>query len=309
MIRPQSGWPVGFIGLGVMGRPIALRLAGAGIPLLVWNRSAAASADLAAAGARVADSRQEVLRSARITFVMLRDERVVDEVLRPGAAAFPWLAAGSTIVNLGTVSPEYSRLLAERVREAGGRFVESPVSGSRIPAEQGELVAMVAGEPAAVAEVVPLLGPACARIVECGEVPNATAMKLAANTFLIATVTGLAEAVHFGRQRGVDLEVLRQVLDASQMASPISRIKAEKLLAGDLSPQAAIRDVLMNAELIVEDARRTGIASPVLDACRDLYRAAVARGDGDADMIAVIGALGDRGRGPAGVAAAKGTAA
>ncbi|WP_396659469.1 NAD(P)-dependent oxidoreductase [Microbacterium sp.] len=309
MIAPQSGWPVGFIGLGVMGRPIALRLAGAGIPLLVWNRSAAASADLAAAGARVADSPQEVLRSARIIFVMLRDERVVDDLLHPQAAAFPWLAAGSTIVNLGTVSPEYSRLLGARVREAGGYFVEAPVSGSRIPAEQGQLVAMVAGEPAAVAEVTPLLAPACARIVECGEVPSATTMKLAANTFLIATVTGLAEAFHIGRHRGVDLEVLRQVLDASQMASPISRIKAEKLLGDDLTPQAAIRDVLMNADLIVEDARRTGAASPLLDVCRDLYRDAVARGDGDADMIAVIGAIGDRGRGSADVAAAKGTAA
>jgi 3-hydroxyisobutyrate dehydrogenase len=119
-------------------------------------------------------------------------------------------------------------------------------------------------------------------------------VKLASSAFLMAVVTGLAEAFHFGREHGVDLALLRQVLDAGQMASPISRVKAAKLVGDDLAPQAAITDVLMNVELVAAAAREARVATPLLDTSRELYAEAVERGDGAADMIAVIRAIADR---------------
>ena len=120
-------------------------------------------------------------------------------------------------------------------------------------------------------------------------------MKLTVNVFLISVVTGLAETFHFGERHGIDPQLLRTVLDAGQMASPISRVKTAKLVDRDLSPQAAISDVLMNAELIVEAARTAGVPIPLLDACRDLYAAAVARGDSALDMVGVVRAFSDLG--------------
>lgn len=287
-------WRVGFIGLGIMGKPMALRLAQAGTRLIVWNRSPEAVAELVAAGAKPADSPQTVMRSSRLMLMMLRDEAAIDEVLHPDSRELPWLVAGRTIINMGTVSPDYSRRLGERIRAAGGRFVEAPVSGSRRPAELGELVAMVAGADEDVAEVIPLLEPMCSSVTACGRVPDAMNMKLAVNTCLIAVVTGLAESFHVADELGLDRTLLRQILDAGQMSSPISRVKTAKLVDGDFAPQAAIGDVLMNAQLIFDQARRLQIASPILDVCRDLYREAVARGDGANDMVGVVRAIVDR---------------
>jgi 3-hydroxyisobutyrate dehydrogenase len=177
------------------------------------------------------------------------------------------------------------------VSAAGGRYVEAPVSGSRAPAEAGDLVAMLAGDPADTAAVAPLLAPMCRQTVDCGPVPNALLMKLAVNIFLITTVTGLVEAFHFAQRQGLDLGVFRDVVDGGQMASAISRVKIGKLLARDFAPQAAAADVLTNNQLIADAARAAGIAAPVLDVCHALFAEAVAQQHGGADMIAVLAAL------------------
>lgn len=286
---------LGFIGLGIMGAPMARNLLRAGTPLTVWTRSPETLAALAADGASAASSADDVFARCGTVLLMLRDEAATDEVLRRGDR-LDARVRGRTVVNMGTVSPEYSAALAADIRAAGGAFVEAPVSGSRKPAEAGRLVAMVAGEPEDVERVAPLLAPMCADVTACGPVPNGITMKLAVNVFLIAVVTGLAESFHFAERHGLDLERLRRVLDGGQMSSPISRVKTEKLVSGDLSAQAAIRDVLWNSELVVRAAEAAGIASPLLNACRELYAEAVARGDGALDMIAVIRAIGARDR-------------
>jgi 3-hydroxyisobutyrate dehydrogenase len=147
---------------------------------------------------------------------------------------------------------------------------------------------MLAGDPAAVAEVRPLLAPMCREAVECGPVPQALLMKLSVNLFLISMVTGLAEATHFAERHGLDLERLRGVLDAGPMASAVSRVKADKLVRRDFTAQASLRDVLMNNRLIADAARAAGIASPLLDACHQLYGEALALGHGAEDMAAVV---------------------
>jgi 3-hydroxyisobutyrate dehydrogenase len=282
---------VGFIGLGIMGEPIARNLRRAGVPLTVWNRSLPAVESLVVDGAHAAASVDEVFARCRIVFVMLAHADALDAVLGRHGARRTDLFAGKVLVNMGTVAPEYSQLLAADVAGAGGHYVEAPVSGSRVPAEQAALVGMMAGDPDVVDEVRPLLEHVCASVTVCGAVPAALTMKLAVNVFLIATVTGLAESFHFAERRGLDLDVLRSLLDAGQMSSAISRVKTGKLADGDLSPQASIRDVLANNVLITEAARAAGIATPLLDACELLYAEAVAAGDGGVDMVGVVRAI------------------
>ncbi|MFF5435951.1 NAD(P)-dependent oxidoreductase [Streptomyces achromogenes] len=282
---------VGFIGLGVMGRPMALRLAHAGTPLVVWNRTPGRAEPLRAAGAEVAADAAEVFARANVVLLMLADEAAVHAVLGRGTPELATRVAGRTVVHMGTTAPEYSRALEADIRAAGGRYAEAPVSGSRVPAEHGQLVAMLAGEEDAVAAVRPLLAPMCRETFGCGAVPGALLMKLSVNLFLITQVTGLAEAFHFAERQGLDRRLFLEVLDAGPMASAVSRMKAPKLRERDFAVQAAALDVLKNNRLIADAARAAHLASPLLDVCHALFRETVARGHGGEDMVAVLRAI------------------
>ena len=282
---------VGFIGLGNMGLPMALNMVRAGTPLVVWNRSRDKADLVAEAGATIADSPAHVFREARTVFVMLANGTAIDDVLERGTPRFAQMVAGRTLVHMGTTEASYSERLGEDTTSAGGRYVEAPVSGSRRPAEAGELVGMVAGPDAAVDAVLPMLAPLCATTVRCGQVPGATRMKLAVNHFLITQVTGLAEAFHFAENSGLDVEVFQSVLDSGPMASSVSRLKLEKLVRGDFEVQASIKDVHYNSRLVADAARQAGVSSPVLNICRDLFAEAERLGHGPADMAAVLRAI------------------
>jgi 3-hydroxyisobutyrate dehydrogenase len=192
---------------------------------------------------------------------------------------------------MATLAPSYSKALEADIHAAGGRYVEAPVSGSRGPATAGQLVAMLAGDPQALASVEALLTPMCRGTIACGPVPKALLMKLAVNLFMTAMVTGLAEAAHFAERYGLDLARLAAVLDAGPMASDVSRVKSAKLVTQDFAVQASISNVLTNVRLIEEAAREARMASPLLDVCHGLYEESQALGLGATDMIAVVRAI------------------
>ncbi len=185
---------VGFIGLGNMGEAMALNMARAQVELVVWNRSDAKYPALLAAGAQAAASAREVFERAPVVIVMLANGQAIDAVLERDGAGFAAMVRDRIVVNMGTTAPSYSLKLSQDIAAAGGRYAEAPVSGSRVPAETGLLVGMLAGERAAVEIVRPLLQPMCAHTFVCGEVPQALLMKLSVNLYLITMVAGLAEA-------------------------------------------------------------------------------------------------------------------
>ena len=286
--------PIGFIGLGLMGEPMALNLLRCDTPLVVWNRSPAKLDLLAKAGARIAKDAQDVFQQCEVVILMLRDAEATDIVLGREDGTFGARVDRHTIINMATTSPSYSESLEADIRAHGGQYVEAPVSGSRKPAEAGQLVAMLAGAAEVVAFVQPLLAPMCRKTVDCGPTPNALIMRFAVNLFMICMVTGLAEAMHFAQSHRVDLDRLVTVLDASPMASDVSRVKAVKIAAQDFSAQAVITNVLENTTLITEAARTARVASPLLDICHSLYAEADALGQKGLDMVAVIRAIEQR---------------
>ena len=290
--RPQLA--IGFIGLGSMGEPMALNLARAGMSLVVWNRTPDKARALASAGAEVAVSVREVFERTETIILMLTDSKAMDAVLERGTPAFARLVENRTVVHMGTTSPGYSRGLAADLRVARGRYVEAPVSGSRQPAEAGQLVAMLAGETDAVEAIRPLLAPMCRETMVCGPVPNALSMKLASNLFLIAMVTGLAEAVNYAGRQGLDLDQFVSLLGAGPLSSDLLRMKAPKLVARDFAVQASIANVLQSHRLITDAAREADIAVPLLDTCHALYEEASSLGLGDADVVAVLRAIEER---------------
>jgi 3-hydroxyisobutyrate dehydrogenase len=281
----------GFVGLGAMGEPMARNLLRAGTPLVVWNRTPDKARALASEGAAVAASVAEVFERAGTVILMLFDSEAVDAVLGRGTPGFAVLVRDRTVVHMGTTAPGWSRGLEDDIRAAGGRYLEAPVSGSRKPAEAGQLVAMLAGEAEAIEAVRPLLAPMCREAVACGPVPNALSMKLASNLFVIAMLTGLAEAVNYAGRQGLDLHQFVSILGAGPLSSDLLRMKAPKLVARDFSVQAAVANVLDSQRLITEAARDAGIAVPVLDTCHALFKEAAGLGLEDADVVAVLRAI------------------
>ncbi|UGV28502.1 NAD(P)-dependent oxidoreductase [Rhodopseudomonas boonkerdii] len=293
-METSSQRPVGFIGLGSMGEPMAINLCVSGVPLLVWNRTISKCESLEAGGAMTARTLEDVFVRSDIIFLMLSDHRAIDDVLSRDNVDFARRVRGKVIVNTSTVLPSYSAALEESVRDAGGSYIEAPVSGSRKPAEAGQLVAMLSGDAGQIERIRHLFRPMCRETFNCGEVPGALKMKLAVNLFLITMVTGLAEATHFARQLGLDLEKFISIVDAGPMASDVSRVKIRKLANEDFARQAGITDVLKNNWLVATTAREAGIASPLLDMCYDLYRETESSGFSELDMVAVVKAIARR---------------
>lgn len=278
---------IGFAGLGVMGRAMASNLVRAGLPVLVWNRTPDRTRPLAELGAKIAPDLDTLFAESEVVFLMLSDAAAFDEVLARRLT-------GRTVISTSTLEPAYSERLAARIETERGRYVEAPVSGSRVPAERGELVAMVAGHPETVESVRPLFDPLCKQVVYCGPPPAGLVMKLAVNICLITQVTGLAEAVRFAAAHDLDLDRFAQVIGGGQLASPVVTVKTPKLVGRDFDTQASIADVWMNTRLITDAAAAAGIAAPLLDVCRDLYAETAALGRSREDMAAVLTAIESR---------------
>jgi len=290
---------IGFVGLGHMGEPMALNLLKAGTPLVAWSRSATKYPLITEAGGEVASTVEAVFGKARIVILMLANGPAVDEVLGRGTDQFRRNVVSHVVVHMGTTAPSYSKGLAADIRDAGGEYVEAPVSGSRKPAEAGDLIGMLAGAPAVLDEVRPLLAPMLLKSVDCGEVPNGLRMKLAVNLFLITQVVGLAESFQFAQSHDLHLQVFCDVLNSGPMSSAVSKIKLAKLVEGDFAVQASVRDVHFNSRLISAAVREGGLVSPLLDASTELFMAAENMGHGGEDMAAVVKALTRQGSGSA----------
>ncbi len=283
---------VGFVGLGVMGQPMAINLQRSGVHLTVWNRTPKRCAPVVAAGATLAATPDELFRSSTTIILMLADEHSTDSVLDRHGDSFLPRVSGKRIISMGTNSPAWSEQLAQDLEAAGAEYVEAPVSGSRQPAMDGNLVAMIAGATeASRAHAAELIAPMCLQTFDAGVVPTALRLKISVNLFLIAMVSGLAEAASLAEKLDVDMSLLRSVLDAGPMASDVSRMKLGKLVDGEFSVQASIRDVLMNCRLVSDAAQEAGFAAPLLKRSMQFFDQAQRDGLGDQDMIGVINAM------------------
>ncbi|KAI0490753.1 hypothetical protein F4859DRAFT_20812 [Xylaria cf. heliscus] len=277
---------IGFLGLGTMGTPMALNLARC-FPITVWNRSASKYPPLVEAGAEVGSTPSQVAQVSDIIFIMLFDAAAIEDVLDHLKTSL----AGKIVVNTSSVPEEFSHYLAKEVSQAGGKFVEMPVSGSKLPAEQGELVGMLGGDAQVVKQIETFLSPITCAAVHCGPIGYGLRTKYAVNLYVTALAVGLAESMNLAAAQGIDLAVLGQVLNAGPAASAYSRSKIKKIIAQDWSPQASTKDCYNSSTLICQAVEGSAVRSPLIQTCRSIYKEATDAGYGEEDMIAVIKAL------------------
>ncbi|RWA11135.1 hypothetical protein EKO27_g3973 [Xylaria grammica] len=274
---------IGFLGLGTMGSPMALNLS-RHFPITVWNRSPSKYPRLVDAGAKVGATPRHVVEQSDVIFIMLFDAAAIDDVLEDLKRSL----AGKTVVNTSSVPEEFSHYLAKEVSEAGGQFIEMPVSGSKVPAEQGQLVGLLGGDAHVVEKIRYIMQPITCAAVYCGPIGYGLKTKYAVNLYMTAVSVGLAESMNLARAQGLDLAVLGEVINAGPAASAYARNKIAKITTQDWSPQAAAKDCYNSTKLICAAVEASAARSPFIELCRSMFAETIDCGFGDEDLIAVI---------------------
>lgn len=281
---------IGVIGIGVMGEPIARNLAKAGHGVTVFSRTLARCDALRPLDIQIAETANQVFEAAETVVIMVPSHLEVDEVLGricPGSISAP--VAGRTVVLMATVAPAYSEALGADLALAGARYVEAPVSGSRQPAEAGQLVILAAAkEQGHIDEVQPLFDAIGKKTVRCGLVPMAMRMKLANQLLLIACFEAVSEATHFATGIGLDAQAFLDMAQAGPLANDVLRSKVAKLVADDFTQQAPIRHVAKDIGLVCDEAEQRGVWLPIASANRALFSEAMRAGQSQDDVIGII---------------------
>jgi 3-hydroxyisobutyrate dehydrogenase len=284
-----------------MGSAIARRFIAAGIDILLWNRSKEALQPFLALNAPAAESVDALVAASDVILMMLSDDRAVVSALGLNDADRAMALVGKIVVNMGTGSPEMAIAHEAAIRAVGGTYIECPVSGSRQPAEEGRLLAMVAGGIVEQRSLVrQLIAPVCRASIDAGSVPNGLLMKLAVNLYLVTTVAALAESFNFADRLGIDAHRFAELIELGPMASDVAVSKGRKIADRDFAVQAAISDVVKNCRLVADAATNAGAAAPLLAQATMLFEAQDGENGTRLDMAAVIDSFGMRNGGPDG---------
>ncbi len=279
---------VGYVGLGVMGAPMALNLLRAGHPLTVYNRTADRAAPLAEAGASVAVSPQAVAVASRIVFVNVSDDAAVEEVLFGPSGLVHGLAAGSMVVDMGTTSPAATRRFAERLAVQGATLLDAPVSGGEAGARAGTLSIMVGGPADAYRHLLPLLRVLGSNIVHVGDSGAGQVAKACNQIVVSATLMGVAEALTFARRQGVPPQHVRAALLGGFAYSRILEVHGERMLKGDFDPGFRARLHQKDLGIVGREAQALDLALPASALAAQLMNALVAAGHAEADSSALV---------------------
>ena len=282
---------VAVIGTGIMGAAMASNLIAAGLPTTVWDRSPDATAPLADAGARVAASAREAVGDAQVVITMLPTADVVTSVMFGGGVAGA-LADGAVWAQMGTIGVTATAEIASQLGQVrpGALFVDAPVSGSKGPAQAGQLLILASGPPAAAAVLDPVFSVLGRRTVWLGEAGQGSAMKLAVNAYMSILIEGVAEAMELAARLGIDAAKLAECIEGGPLDAPIADAKLHKMQAGDFAPEFPLAWALKDVDLATAAAGEL----PLLDALSRQWRAAVDAGHGREDVSAARLALGHR---------------
>jgi 3-hydroxyisobutyrate dehydrogenase len=278
---------VGFIGLGLMGRPMAANLLKAGFPVTVWNRTASKMEPLVAQGAKAGGSPREAAAAAAVLITIVSDPPALQQVLEGEQGALLGLKRGSVMIDCSTVSPDLERSTAKACEARGAEFLEAPVTGGTWGAEKGELVFMVGGPAETLARVEGVLGAMGKRWFHLGPHGAGQTVKLAMNMLFAIEVDGLAEALALATAGGVPGEKLVEVMQAGMGRAPLLDVKAPLLLQGEYPPSFPLRLMHKDLTLAMQLAKQLGVQLPAGSAAREAYDAVLRAAREDVDYAAV----------------------
>lgn len=283
-----NGQTIGFIGLGLMGRPMALNLFGAGAEMVIHNRSRQVVDDLAAQGITPAATPAEVAHNAAILVLMLSDTAAVESVVFGEHGVIEGLTAGSLIVDMGTTEATATRDFAQRVRAKGGDWLDAPVSGGTIGAENGTLVFMAGGTDEAFARIRPLLDVLGHNAVHVGGVGAGQVAKAANQVIVGLTISAVGEALKLAERAGVDPAKVREALSGGFASSRILEVHGQRMISGDFTPGGKCVTQRKDLFQALKLAHENGLDLPTTQLVMEQYDRAIEAGFGDLDHAALI---------------------
>ncbi|MBR0696458.1 2-hydroxy-3-oxopropionate reductase [Bradyrhizobium lablabi] len=281
---------IGFIGLGIMGRPMAENLQAAGHRLFVLKKSKAAG-DLVAKGAVACESASDIATKSSVVILMLPDTPEVEEVLFGDGGVAKGLTDGKIVVDMSSISPLATKEFAKRIREHGAEYLDAPVSGGEVGAKAASLTIMVGGTQKAFDAVKPLFEKMGKNITLVGGNGDGQTTKVANQIVVALTIEAVAEALLFASKAGADPALVRQALMGGFASSRILELHGERMIERKFNPGFRIGLHQKDLNLALEGARKLGIALPHTASAQQLFSSCVANGGKEWDHSAMVKAL------------------
>ena len=283
--RPAASKRVAFLGLGIMGRPMAENLRKAGFEVVVWNRTAAKAEEF---GGEVASTPAEAAAATGIAISMVPDVPEVEQVLLGPDGAADGMPDGGLCIDMSTIAPTATRSIAERLAERGIDFLDAPVTGSRPRAEDGTLTIMVGGDTAVLERARPFFGAMGSQVIHVGPTGHGEMAKLINNTIAAINTAAIGEGLVMARAAGVDTDALVRVIGSGSGASAVLDLKAGPMLEHDFEPLFKLEHMLKDIRHCLAEARALGVRFELGEAAERLYAEADGRGLGERDFAAVV---------------------
>jgi 3-hydroxyisobutyrate dehydrogenase/glyoxylate/succinic semialdehyde reductase len=279
---------IGFIGLGIMGSRMAANLQKGGHTLVVYNRSGEKAEPLLARGAAWAESPAKLATQVEILFTMLAHPEAVREAALSENGFLSSLAPGRLWVDCSTVNPSFSLEMAGQAQAGGVRFLDAPVTGSKGPAASGKLIFWVGGDAADVEACRPLFQCMGTKIVHGGKHGAGASLKMVMNQLLGATMAVFAEGLVLGQSLGLPLGILFEAILGGQTAAPLMEAKRKRIESGNFEDaDFPLRWLQKDLHLASVSGYETGVAMPLTNVAKEMYRFAIREGDGEKDISAI----------------------
>jgi 3-hydroxyisobutyrate dehydrogenase-like beta-hydroxyacid dehydrogenase len=275
---------VAFLGLGIMGGPMAANLAKAGHEVTVWNRTPGKQVE----GARSANTPAEAAQGAEVVWLCVSDTGAVENVLFGENGVEQSLTEGMIIADSSTISPSATRKFAERVARRGVHYVDSPVTGSKTGAESGTLLFIIGGDEQAIEKLKPLYAAMGKKMFRMGETGKGQSAKLVMNLQIALIYEGFAEALTLGAKLGVDAETLMPLVQASMVRSGVVEYKAPFVLGRDFTANFPLRLMSKDIRLALDAAKEARVKLPGLETVEEIYEMAIEDGHADLDYAATL---------------------
>ena len=279
---------IGFIGIGVMGGPMALNLMRAGYELTVYSRTKSKCEAVLAAGARWADSPAACAAGQDAALTMVGYPRDVEQVYFGADGILEVVQPGMLLIDLTTTSPELAKRIFTAAKERGADALDAPVSGGDTGAKAGTLAIMVGGEEPAFERAKPILEAMGKNVVYEGPAGSGQHTKMANQIAIAGAVSGVCEAIAYGRAQGLDLERMLATIGSGAAGSWQMTGNGPKMVSGDFAPGFYIKHFIKDMAIASEEAKKTGLSLEMLDGVLGMYRALEELGLGDLGTQALI---------------------
>lgn len=279
---------IGFIGLGIMGKPMAKNLLKAGHQLVVCDINAAAVGEVGAAGAETAASPKEVAEKARLVITMLPNSPHVKEVVLGANGVLEGAKAGDIIVDMSSIAPLAAQQVAAKAAEKGVEMLDAPVSGGEPKAVDGSLSIMVGGKQEIFDRCKDILGTMGKSVVRCGDIGAGNTTKLANQIIVAINIAAVSEALVLGAKAGVDPEVIYQAIRGGLAGSTVLDAKAPMILAGNFKPGFKIDLHIKDLGNVLETSHEVGVPLPLTAAVMEMMQALKVDGKGQNDHSGLV---------------------